>query len=597
MIRRTTISTPSRRHVSTSVDVNLHHTVDGRVERRQRRSALRSHLQKLDAAHQRSEQQSKCQISQLKSELRARDREIYELQNATIIVDTERVNDLEHQVDELQARLREAETRRERRGSMSSSRRTSFVDWTLAARDPFEERSTTHMDLDMEYDAGDEDVFGDVTVAQLECGTPSRARMSFPTPPATSPVTPSLGPSRLTKEFPPTPTTASTGVQAMLPDLEKQSELESLQREMRKLTATLDNYKGVMERLERRLPEAEESLDASVEDAVEMHVDNILRTLSDRTAALTTLNTSITALGFRGDDSSDMLTSLAAAFRNARLELEYLTPGEITLPLTAHGAEVLDLLLERLRELAKKVKEGDDAIDEYHDIELNLRQQLDARVSAMDDLRADLTSAQKQLSEKAGVAQDLQVGNDRLKGAVEGYVRDIKELEQLVEKMESEMKDKDVSAADLEAQLAVATRHISDLKDELEVAQASRKKQLAAVNRRSGDALALRDARVTELREEIDRVNAALREAHETIRRLRVSSNGLDEENKGLREVVESMKVELQRVMKMSEGLLNDEPAESGKMFSAKPRRSGKKRRYDSGLCLLDEDEIEAEAD
>jgi hypothetical protein len=380
----------------------------------------------------------------------------------------------------------------------------------------------------------------------------------------------------------------------MLPDLQKQSELESLQRETRKLTATLDTYKGLVERL--RLPEQVD--DASVEDVV----DNILRTLSDRTAALATLNTSIAALGFHGHDTSDMLTSLAAAFRTARLELEYLTPGEITLPLTAHGAEVLDLLLERLRELAKKVKEGDDAVDEYHDIELNLRQQLDARVSVMDELRAEVSSAQKQLSDKAGVIQELQVGNDRLKGAVDGYLRDIRELEQLVEKMESEMEDKDktiaerdASAADLEAQVAEATKRALDIQDELDVVQASRKKQLAAVNRRSGDALALRDARVTELREEIDRVNAALREAHETIRKLRVSSSSLDEENQGLREVVEGMKTELQRVMKMSEELLKDESSEPGQMLSSKHARrsNGKRRRYDSGLCLLDEDEVE----
>ena len=59
-----------------------------------------------------------------------------------------------------------------------------------------------------------------------------------------------------------------------------------------------------------------------------------------------------------------MITALSSGFRAARLELEYLTPGEIALPLTSHGAEVLDLLLTRLRELAKKGKENDDAIDE-----------------------------------------------------------------------------------------------------------------------------------------------------------------------------------------------------------------------------------------
>lgn len=593
------------------------------MERRLRRSALRSHLQKLDAAHQRTEQHTKSQISQLKTELHARDREIYELQNATIVMDTERVCDLEQQVVELEARLKAAEAdamRHTQHGeeSATSSRRTSVVDWTLAARDPFEE----DMDFDMEYDAGDEDVFGDKTMAQLHCSTPTRmaASASFPTPPATSPCelepeTPSFRRSRTGYETPPTPAMANAGVQAHLPDPEKQQEIESLQLETSKLTATLEKYNTFMGRVNQRLPKTSdeqnaEVVDQTAESMMELRIESMLRTLSDRTVALTTLTSSISSLGFSGDDASDMLTSLSKAFREARLELEYLTPGEIALPLTSHGAEVLDLLLERLRELAKRVKEGDDAVDEYHEIELNLRQQLEARVSAMDDLKGDLMTAQTQIGDETTRVKELQTANDRLKGAVEGYIRDIGELERLVEKMEAEAGEKDTTIADrdatvveLENRVSTTAKEASDLQDELEVAQASRKKHLAVVNRRSGEALALRDARVAELREEIHRVNEALREAHETIRKLRLNYHGVEEENQGLRDVVEGMKLELQRVMKMSEALFRDENGEvddategAGKFLSSglARRRSGKKRkRYDSGLGFLDEEEVD----
>ncbi|KAL6853096.1 hypothetical protein ACO1O0_007649 [Amphichorda felina] len=651
MLRRTTLfSTPSSRRrasnpstttrhngpsvpSSPSRQVNgsqcIRHVLDGRVERRLRRSALRTALDQLDSKHQRNAGQARSQITHLKNELRARDREIYELQNATIMVDTDRVWDLERQVDDLQRELREAQDQQQQQRE-----KTTFVDWTMAARDPFEEGSRSHMDMDFGYDGEDEDMFGDATVAQLACSTPSRARHSFPTPPATSPVLPGLAtPSshhpRLNLHIPSTPASVHThaGVQASLPDPElqaRQAELESLQRETRKLTATLDSYKQLTERLSQRLPQLpsadnEPQVTASTGDNVELQVEALLQSLSDRTSSLTGLTATISSLGFPGKDASEMLTSLSAAFRTARLELEYLTPGEITLPLTSHGAEVLDLVLVQLRDLARKVKEGDEAVDEYHAIELNLRQQLDARVSAMDDLRADLTKATGLVGDKDAKIQELEVGNDRLKGAVEGYVRDMAELERLVERMEGEASEKDktlserqVTITDLETRLKDATSRASDLQDELEVAQATRKKHLAAVNRRSGEALALRDARVAELRDEIDRVNNALRDAHERIRRLRVDRGSVEDENRSLRGVVDGMKGELQRVLRMSEELLGGrggEPGEPsveddggdksispGNLLSGKlARRSSgrKRRRYDSGLGFLDEDVVD----
>ena len=296
-----------------------------------------------------------------------------------------------------------------------------------------------------------------------------------------------------------------------------------------------------------------------------------------------------------------MLTTLATAFRSARLELEYLTPGEITLPLTSHGAEVLDLLLVRLRELAHKVKEGDDAIDEYHSIELNLRQQLDARVSVMDGIKSDLALAQSQLSQKSSQITDLAVGNDRLKGAVDGYIRDITELERLIEKLDSESQNKDIALTerdatitDLEARVLAATQRATDLQDELEVAQASRKNQLASVNKRSGQALALRDARVIELRDEIDRVNGSLREAHETIRKLRIREAKLGKANVILGQEITVLKETMAGMEKQAD----DGAAEGEKkrmLDGGLARRVSKrgKRRYDSGLGLLDEDEVD----
>ena len=247
----------------------------------------------------------------------------------------------------------------------------------------------------------------------------------------------------------------------------------------------------------------------------------------------------------------------------------------------------------------------------------------------MDDLRSKLTQVESTVSNKDTRIQQLEVGNDRLKGAVNGYVRDMSELERLVESLEAEgaskdstISEKDDLVTNLEARLKGATQRAEELQDELEVAQASRKKHLASVNRRSGEALAVRDARVTELREEIDRVNGALRKAHADICKLRVKKSELKEENQSLKDVVESMKGELRRVMRMSEELMaarengggdGDDGTDgddsgvresvedsaglsSGQLLNGKlaRRSSGKKRpQRDSGLGFLNEEEID----
>merc|ERR1712000_625283 len=121
----------------------------------------------------------------------------------------------------------------------------------MAARDPFEEHDE------------DEDMFGNETVAQLACSTPSRrARASFPTPPATSPMafapdTPATV-SRFRHAQTATRAPSHVGVQASMPDPEltaRMEEVDSLKREVSKLTGTLDSYKTVVGRLNQRLLE------------------------------------------------------------------------------------------------------------------------------------------------------------------------------------------------------------------------------------------------------------------------------------------------------------------------------------------------------
>lgn len=537
-----------------------------------------------------------------------------------------------------------------------------FYDWTMKARDPF---SDDYTDMDMDVDVDDthleDSAFGDSTMVDLVCSTPSRrqrgsstvagaggvgtghganmsvsAGSSFPTPPCTSPTIPATPCSiRQLKSMllPVTPRShTAASVQASLPDPETiavKAELESLQLELSKITEALESQAALQVRIASKISsglaenapktqQAEISSSDSEENPqdktnVESQLDQLLQIVSDRTAALHDLNSSLTSLGFPGTDASEVITSLTSSLRAARLELEYLTPGELTIPLTSHGAEVLDLVLTALRDLARKEHEHEQTIDEYHALELSLRQQLRARVSATDVMRAELKDSSAALAGRDEKISDLEVGIDRLKGAAEGYRRDIAELETLVQRMEDDM----LAAADAsEIAVSARDRHIAELKtaaaaserrfqgdmsgkqDELDRCEgamaelgaklaavieqtetfdtellalhATKDREIRALNRGHGKGLAVRDARVAELRGEIDSINASLRRAYGTIQALRVENLALarqvETEKTAARTAIDGMKAEMQRAVKVSSG------------FLATPRRTSSRR-------------------
>ncbi|KAE9567348.1 hypothetical protein CGMCC3_g16510 [Colletotrichum fructicola] len=634
----------------------LRQVLDGRVQRRIRRNGLSEEMNTITAEKRRRAQETKEEIDGLRAQLKEKDAEIYELQNATIVIDMERIWGLE----------KEVETLKEQLSNRSGVRGQSCYDWTLAARGPYVDDYMETDTIEAESVAGermlaDETAFGDATMAEFVCSTPTRVRSSFLTPPLTSPVaegpmTPSSHRGSVTP-----PSHCNAGVQTSFRDTEKvslQEELTSLRHEMLKLTNTLESYTSLITRLSDQLSAFTPSATGDSEplQTIEEQVNHLLRTVSDRTAALLDLNSSLSDLGFPGSDASEIITSLTGALRTARLELEYLTPGEITLPLSSHGAEVLDLLLTRLRDLAKRGKEDEAAIDEYHQLELSLRQQLGARVAAMDSLNDDLARAKAQLAQKDAAAAELRVSVDRLKGAVNGYIRDVMELEGVIGKMEGENRDamatkdaqievgrrvlrsKEGVIAQLETKLADAVAKTKAFRRRLDESEESKAKEVASVNSRSGHALAVRDARVAELREEVERVNESLRAAHESIKNLRIEKKGLEgkmaEERVGAKKVIDQMKAELERVVSMSREFLADEVEESTTPTSTPPRAAGrtpkkvmepaagvsksplaggtvvkkgllsgelvrrvsgrKRRKYDSGLGFLDEDEVNA---
>lgn len=637
----------------------LRQVLDGRVKRRIRRNGLSEEMNACYAERRRRSRETQAEIQRLKSELARKDDEIQRLHDETVVLDTDRVWELEQQIEALKKEL----VQRSGAPQAPSSSTSPTHEWTRAARDPF---SDDFMELGTEDDS-DNEHFGETTVAELMCSTPTRRmRNSFPTPPTTSPA-PEEIPTPCRPQAPPASPLSHVGTQAFLPDPEKQKleeELASLQLEVCKLTSTLESYSALATRLSEKLapftpapsPDLKGGSSAGPPD-LEAHLSSVLQTLSDRTAALAELNTSLSSLGFPGSDAFEIIDSLRTCLRTARLELEYLTPGEITLPLTSAGAEVLDLLLTRLRNLAKRNREADESIDEYHALELSLRAQLGARVDAMDALAERLAAAEAASRAKDSRVAELEVGLDRLRGAARLYARDLAELEALVGRMEAELAsssaanealrseharattqlvaDKTAAVAALEAELAEALDRAAALEAELGSLQAAHAEALAAHRAELAGAeethrrdLAQRDALVAELRGEVERVNAALRAARETAGGLARENGRLarraEAEGRTAREVVDRMRTELEKVVRMGQGFLqaaaasattaaaaeseadvggsgpvpaND--ARAGVLLSAGDAESDggrkKKRKYDSGLGFLDAEEAETD--
>ncbi|KAI1088872.1 hypothetical protein F5B19DRAFT_485629 [Rostrohypoxylon terebratum] len=612
--------------------LSLRQVLDDRVKRRIRRNGLSEEMNIITQEKRRRTQDQKAELERLRDELAEKDHEIERLQSTTIIgQDTGRIMELEYEIDSLRNELR-SRSSGSGCGGLDADQ-TRPYDWTMAARDPFSDSCVD-----------DDDGFGDTTMADLVCSTPSknRASASFPTPPCTSPTIPAT-PCSLRRIHPVTPEPhsgagmqADMGVQTSFtfPEPEEKEALEaemgSLRLELTKLTEVLETHEAFKSRITDKLaaahaPAKPDSGEGPME--VEAHLDTVLQCLSDRTAALLDLNSSLKDLGFPGNDASEVITSLTGAFRSARLELEYLTPGELTLPLSSRGAEVLDLVLVRLRDLARQVKEDEDAIDEYHALELSLRQQLGARV-----------------------------GVERLKGAADGYRRDVAELERLVQRMQdqveteatrhraeiagaqAELESRKATAAKLEAKLTAVREQAEAFKTQVADMQKRKACEIRALNKYHGTALAVRDARVLELRRSIEELGRSLHQAHLTVQKLRVENLGLsrrvDEERSRATAAVDSMKMELERLLRMSTEFLagpakadgrsglersvavavgggsfgssdsgegeeetttpEGSPVNATSQLADALARSGKqikKRRYDSGLGLLDEDE------
>lgn len=642
----------------------LRQVLDGRVKRRLRRHRLSEEINSIELDKRYESRARKSEVDRLKEELAAKDvevqnmREEYEVASQiggeAGLVDVNQ--GLSGKVMELEREIRELKGELERREGGEEGDQT--MNWTLNARDPFNFVDDDDADENMITNY-DED-FGESMLDDEEMiSTPTRLNTSFPSPPSTMPNTPCRADLGL-----------DAGIQVSLPasDAEKdmlKQQLRSLEEDIGKLNESIafrdDHQDRLTEKLGEYLPLDEEHDHTTLDAALDKVLTQLALSQSqgiENTHAFSALTSEIANLGFPVTGGADAaLEAIGKQFRQARLDLEYLTPGEVVEGFENH--KLLEMLISRIRVLVENVKQQDDSIDQYHEQELLLRQQLGARVSAMDSMKEELFLANEVVGDLREEVEEKETSNERLQSALNGYRDEVSSLESLIERIENESREiegqlrseieeaqerlqdevlkhdvtradnegKDILLVELERRLSTALRSMVELESKLTTLSACSKGHAATVTqltnalndreRIHGAAVSLRDARVSELRHEIERVNDTLKTAQSTILDLRNSNQTLQgqiqgEKTRGLF-VVKAMKDQLTRALEAGTGYVNGDVSVAGSEdedASARPvvrrgrfmdarlaRKGGKKlrRRYDSGLGFLEEEDDQDE--
>lgn len=549
---------------------SIRQVLDGRVKRRLRRNGLSEEINALEAEEKYRKKARVAEIELLKEQLCKKEQEVQEMRDqldlssqiggeagiqslSTSHID-EKIRSLELQITKLRVELQNREL---------DAPTHNEPNWAMGERDPFDDDDVFLPN----YDEGFNTEMTDVLLS-----TP--ARRSFPSPPATVPNTPSK----------PTSLSDANGETSATDNerLHLESQFKILQDELKALSKTLELTNTTHERLTAKLaPFIPESTQDEETGSLDAALDSVLTQLALSESAALDSNSRFSALSselsdlFPSSQSANpesILQQLHTQFRAARLELEYLTPGENTEGF--ENSKLLDMLVSRLRVLTKRVQQQDADIDQYHSQEISLRQQLGSRVDAMTRLQETLATATSEVSRLELDIHERDESISKLTQALQGYRDEVSGLETFINRLEVEhaadtailrdeiestkqdadgkiidleLKRETLEAAaegremlmrELEKRLSGAVASARALEDEFaairnentqlrntaaeiekEHADALALLRDAAIRREKehGDALALRDARVAELLEEIERNNASLKRAHEDI--------------------------------------------------------------------------------
>ncbi|KUI67692.1 hypothetical protein VM1G_02978 [Cytospora mali] len=545
----------------------LRQVLDSRIRRRIRRNGLSEEMNTIYSEKRTRRKRTEQELRRLRDEMAGKDAEIERLRGVepsmTVFgseacdMDMSRIQELEKRVAQLKEEL-----------SHVSSATMDTAQCDDSGIGMSSDGLWDHDSDDGEMVDGfvDDDGFGNSTMEDLQCSTTpenharswasdtSSRRLSGPTlmsPPSTSPTkacSPITERQRkhhiFSSNIPTTTniTTCDAALQACIPDPEKEimeAELNALRTELASLNDTLEAQEAHM----RKLSEDQQSSD---DLDLDLQLDIVMQDLSEKTASLAELQSSLSSLLSlpsldNEEDTTDttgqitMLQGLTEALHSVRLELERMSPGE-TLP---DGAdEVLHLAVQRLQDLDEQIRQKDESLREkdvmiHHQDEIikDGDRQIDEQASQIRHKNSRISALELDVERLNGNIADLEALARQLgegEAALRGELRAEKEAASLRED----------AMADTEAKLADALAQTAALRTQLA------EKDMQIIQR---------DARLAGLRGEVDRLDGALAEARGLLRAARGDAS---RDRVAAQNAVVAMRAQLLQALAVGEGFL-----------------------------------------
>lgn len=558
-------STPSRSRWNLAVDDTpisgerqfepLRQVLSGRVKR----SIKRHRLSEEQNSIEQEKKDERREIEQLREQVRLQAQEIQQLKEeqdvarqikvetgiepAEFSSSTARIIELQRQIAENNAELQLREA------SVSDD----GGNWTMHARDPY----------DADITIMDEETFNAETT-DLFHSTPS-GRAQLPSPLDSAPSTPSRAYRLLDQQS--RGSTTETDAEAEKQHLEQQ--VKDFQEQLDVLKQALELNHDSEERLAEKLAPfmtSQSNAEGSTSfDTLDAALDIVITQLAiteamaqDNAQRYSALSSEIEALfppsspTRRSPSSSPLahssspdsiLQSLKSRFRTARIELERLFPGEQVEGFD--NSKLLEMLVSRLKVLTKKVRSQDSAIDQYHEQELSLRQQLATRHDVLTTTRAHLATAEHRVQDLSQALTERDVGIERLTSALESYRNEVTQLENLVHEIEC-LRATDVTTltTQLEATKEQVTRITLDAeleRDVLLAAAEGREMLIAELEgrlRAATEAAKVLQMEVERTERERDEAKRNFKETRSLARKLASASTRLREEKKASEEAM-----------------------------------------------------------
>lgn len=431
-------------------------------------------------------------------------------------------------------------------------------------------------------------------------------------------------------------------------------QVETLQQSLEQATSELEMTRSTHDRLSSKLrSHLQDASFSGTETDMDTALNKVLTTLvlaqaraEDAEEALAILSSEIAAMGFDGRNAEEMLDAIRRQFRQAHLELEYLDTGE-TVGAFDHQ-KLLGVLVERVRTLMEKLRDGEEERDTQHRVRTVLQQRLEKAAAETKTAKDKARELQVEVDEKERSIWNLQ-------RALEGYRTEVKSLEDLVNRLEREHMEAtkglrntmDEAVADLEEKLE---REIKSKEDVLLEAQDDKQLQeelqekankamtvIDRLNREKHELIVTKDsiiafidseardrevtdaAALAECRSERDAIGQERAELATTLDEVQASVNALTEAKTVLEarlavemengvQVMEKMQSEmtkcLARVNELKSGYANSKDGAASTVLPATPcsLRFGsptkKRRKYDSGIGVIEEtDEMMMDAE